>query len=1854
MADPIEGLRKRLKSGAATQRLEEWRKETLGVDSPQGEPKGPKSLAEEEDWGKYAQLVKRIGTAVTDGIGSLGRYEKHRAYHHRKMRLENVLGPNAPQKMKDRVEREYQESYNLGDKLDKAMPKMNPDPIYKKGLMGDLETALTGVARFAPTMVAAPISPGASYLMTHAMIASDKYEQYRGNNVDEDHAWNTANLGASMEAAVETLGNVFQVGQLARIMGIGTRAVKPAVAKMVSPIIRNSMAEGIEEYTQAHLEVISDQIAANPGMDGDQLWSSVSRIWKTKAFQKRARESAKIGAIGGFFPGAAAGGGRLVVHNARKRMDQARKQAFHQELTNELNEQPKLIEWDGVIYAGYDPVHHEEKVDEKKPAKEEIKEVQPVKVEEKKEPEAATEEDLGPEHETRRQKILAAEKEVLKRVDPKRAAGVPPIAKAAMEELERGGRPETTEEVKAPTPEPKFSVEVSKEQERKRRFTWGKQEKAAFQAEDGTIIEGGVIPGITPSEARRTPGKIGKYKLAAANAKKRAQAQGYNIKKGRMGTVDAEGNFTGADVIAEKTKADIEQKVFERAGKKEEKKRKAKEVLSKFEESERKKKGKKVTKLDRGVMKKMGNATAKRAVRKTVAETALGKDIDKQDLVQTAQEAIVEHLRDVHKEGKKAGRPKVTGVQKKKALRGKEGEAGKLNNELFGVAKNAVRNRIKELVGQPTGRKRADVIRAIERGETLAPKQFQEGVEKGIQKVEKGEVSTLDPDKVKEGMERQAAKLDTIEIGQAERGRYEQLLDNKQNHLKNMRRATKDETKLKHAAEIKKIDKELKKLEKTAPERRPGKVKKIKPTEHKPQKKVIEVKKQKISGPSKLQGKKVSAEAIKKHVIQRGGKTIALEKAPEQKKVPKHEPKVSKERKEDLATRTRGIGGKVEPSRVSKVEIPKKKIPPKTEKAKEDKKEVKMGAHRIFQGGDGLWYAYRAGKPNEVMGKNASLTEDGYKTKAGAQAMVAREEAKRPALPPPIKKKPKSEKRTKEQVAVRNRKAAEQRIKKREQQIKKKVAEEFDNESAQTKDAMAQVHKAFGSPGERGEISIDFGSMAQGAIDRAKQLGDWFARKTDVEYLWKRNGMPKVGQEIKIMFGKRKAYQEKTEQQLKAFIDLTRRNLGGTASREDLADIVLSAEKKDYFNKLPEDRQQKLKKSVEWMRAYFDQAQRDLKAKGIDVDFKKRMLADLKEKHAEFKKADFDSFRELENRIAEIEKMEFIHVPLMAWMDQTVKEIRRSKPGSKEGKKKIAQLKRLTTKKRRSLSIEHLLKKGFITKDQINPISIIMSYGRRVGTDLAYADIRDAAIKEGAIRVGGKKPTRKDTGIGWSHAPKTLEAFNVDGKKVWIRNDMIQILADTKAAVDQQGWFTKAMSIIKMSSFYNPLFLPAYDAIQHGMAVGPIKAARNLNPLGKRFRKALKDVYSKTPDYYEAQNNGLSSTPFDVPWNEFQDNIDTLTEITTAPAGTKLEKLRTRHPEYHAIAMKALHTLKVDATKTGSVLRSLYKGSWSLAWQLDSVVRQVTYNEMIKDGHSPREAGQIGAKFHGDYAGVPASTRKTLNKLFFTPTFKIAMSKLYGNMISGVWNTTRTMLKGKSPSQKQKVFAYGALSTVMINLGWHMFMTMNGFDDDEPGRKYVKKIKTSTGEKELVITYSNPANMFSKYMSRAWAAWGSENPIGTMFDMNSWEIHPLYRTMYQLKENKKPGGQPIYEEFDDPHEKAFKIAWHGFSNIFALLDAASRFVSREPKAIADAREAIEKDGNMFIELLNNRLMPFIFAYTRLPEKRRQVIKIQKKKRNLKALMRKSAREYPEDKEKRKKYVRNFRKQLKNILDEGKD
>ncbi len=675
----------------------------------------------------------------------------------------------------------------------------------------------------------------------------------------------------------------------------------------------------------------------------------------------------------------------------------------------------------------------------------------------------------------------------------------------------------------------------------------------------------------------------------------------------------------------------------------------------------------------------------------------------------------------------------------------------------------------------------------------------------------------------------------------------------------------------------------------------------------------------------------------------------------------------------------------------------------------------------------------------------------------------------------------------------------------------------------------------------------------------SQKLADVF----DVEAPFKRTGTPETGFHVKNYFSQRALHEEYGLVYGSELAKMVKH------SKKDLGKIVTFYENPLEFQKLSPVEYARLKPAVDMFGKYFKDAQKEYAEFGVKVDFKSRIIQDMKDMID--RTTDMGEIAALKESIKNAEQMNFVHIPSAMWFEGLL---------SKDPSMGSRVLKLLVTQRRKNVRIQDLIDRRIIKAEDVSAVDILASYARRKGRDFATLKMIRAAK--------GDALASKYNQEGFVPVPYTVPIL-----KGWqVHPAFAELLVDITKFSEGMRTVEKAFSAVKMMQFYNPFFLPVYDIVQ-GAMLGTFRTLK----APKHVRKGILDVWRKSPDYWEALDNGLASKPFNNPFASYKRTIEMVKRSKKGDVLYEMKKLHLPH----------------------EIIRSAYNLSWNTAWALDKTIRMMSYNYLRDKGYTPRDSAQIAAKFHSDYASVPAKTRRALNKVFFTPTFKITMGKLWGRMIA---DGIKATVKLGKVDKTTKLYGKGLIATFGIMEGFDLFMLSQGFVRDQWGRRYKKIIETEEGERELVLTWSTPANMFLKYIFRAKQALapGVENPILSFFEMNIWEVHPVHRIAYQIASNKGSDNEDIYNRFDksildgEAPVREIKQLRYALKNIVRITGFMDK-TKHDKKAI----EETQKEMGQVLEMVTR---PFVFKYLRSPVQRRVGYKVNKLRADFERLLRK--------------------------------
>ena len=747
-----------------------------------------------------------------------------------------------------------------------------------------------------------------------------------------------------------------------------------------------------------------------------------------------------------------------------------------------------------------------------------------------------------------------------------------------------------------------------------------------------------------------------------------------------------------------------------------------------------------------------------------------------------------------------------------------------------------------------------------------------------------------------------------------------------------------------------------------------------------------------------------------------------------------------------------------------------------------------------------------------------------------------------------------------------------------------------------------------------GTVTGEAGSIHIPSMAEVQNIGTKLSSVFSIQAPFIKAGAKETGFQVKNYFGN---IGFSHQQGLKLINDMNRfdvkpvtvKESGFKASGElDYTDLTYLSERPGYFVKLtPEEKKlaspakkaykdyaEKWFKKVNeigWLGEPFPQSliTRNIKTIGNLKASLPRLKGEAKAKA----QAEINKLQDQIDRIKK-QKIQFVSIPAKAILSKAD-----SDPILRE---KIMSI--LPHWGRTTITVKDLVDSGIITRKDADIRNIIGEYSDRMGRKYALGKIFENAEKEGLIKSQAEKPD-------WPTARITVKGEHLSipqlrGKRLDpFFSDVITSFF-SKGQVGMGGVF----GIIKMAQFYNPLFMPMYDVLQAaalGVFLNPVKGAEYI-------AKGVKDSFLKTENWERASENGTFSKPFVIPYDKFE------YQFTEAMKDNKMGDF-----------------LKKAVLPTNWI-PMLYTASWHTAWKLDETVRMMSFNYLKDKGMTDREAGQMAALFHSDYASVPPATRKMLNKVFFTPTFKITMGKLYLNMLKGGVDILK---KGTKATTEDKLLARGALLALAGMTGIGLYFKSQGYEEEEKFRKYSKKVETDEGIKENVITLANPFNIPWRYYYRVKGAFKPQttNVAEKMLQIVKWDLHPIWRVGADVVDNYNWN---VYNPFDKTGKIASDVGLYATGE-FVKITKSILESAKEGEIKADAFKAMQKDFGKIEAIV---LKPFVFNYLREVEEKRKSWAIQKLQKDFRLMMYISPSKDPEENYER---LQNFNKRMQEIM-----
>jgi len=651
----------------------------------------------------------------------------------------------------------------------------------------------------------------------------------------------------------------------------------------------------------------------------------------------------------------------------------------------------------------------------------------------------------------------------------------------------------------------------------------------------------------------------------------------------------------------------------------------------------------------------------------------------------------------------------------------------------------------------------------------------------------------------------------------------------------------------------------------------------------------------------------------------------------------------------------------------------------------------------------------------------------------------------------------------------------------------------------------------------------------------ARKAATWLLDALQVEPQFKRIGAPETGLAFKAYHPRRNAELDKS---ISAARDLMKNY---KLTPEEWQKMTLIASKPTKFYRMSKEDRAKYSPVYKDINNFFKDYAERLKKVGVIIEeWPLSALRRMSEQRSHLEVA-LDSPRMTKERVGKIKeeindidlaisfikksKPQYIHIP-RTWLESFWEKNAENAP------KIVSQFFR----ERKTLDLEELanflIDKNYIKPKDLDIRKIMAIYGHKVGHKIALAEIINAGTKEGLIKDIDEAPRN------WQalsrHIFPTLRGKRIHPVFVdYFEKNLIK-----------QGFMPpvagRLLGTIKLLQFYNPLFLPMYDVVQtwwSGALISP--------KLPRYIKRAYISMVKKDEPYWDMSYWGGFSTPYTPSFDTYVKQID--------------RKLGER-----------------TFLKRAGQFLNVYQHSWTIAWWLDNLIRMIPYHYYVEKGYSPKDAAQLTARAQADYASIPPSTRKFLNKFLFTPSFKISMMAAQTEMIkdAGKYLFGGSKIRQGMPAYEKQMakMLTGLVSGVILR---DLTMHALGFKTDQFGLKYVKTIQTDEGEKELVIHAASPDNVFLRFFHRFKSLPTEHDKFKGFLERARWEAHPAWQWVQEVSSNKSFSSEPIYNPFDDPKKITADVLKYTAARIFRI----SEILPGMPKSTRglEAYKALVKD-----------------------------------------------------------------------------
>ncbi len=325
-----------------------------------------------------------------------------------------------------------------------------------------------------------------------------------------------------------------------------------------------------------------------------------------------------------------------------------------------------------------------------------------------------------------------------------------------------------------------------------------------------------------------------------------------------------------------------------------------------------------------------------------------------------------------------------------------------------------------------------------------------------------------------------------------------------------------------------------------------------------------------------------------------------------------------------------------------------------------------------------------------------------------------------------------------------------------------------------------------------------------------------------------------------------------------------------------------------------------------------------------------------------------------------------------------------------------------------------------------------------------------------------------------------------------------------------------------------------------------------------------------------------------------------------------------------------------------AIHEKLYDSMQTVAWVgFDMIPRMATYNWLRSLGLNARDAAQMAARIHGDYASVPAELRRKLNKFLYVPTFPIVMTKNTIQMLKSSGKVAKISYERAKGEKKEKIDpktkaeASQLIGATIILGAAHLTMKALGFDTVFPLWHYKRDYRDREGKLKTQHFYlSFPITTLWKQIGRIYEVFGErgvENRIWRLVKRLKLNLSIPIQIAWEIAENSTRSWKNVYDPRAPAYEQAMDTLAFIAKRALPLLGLplGERFTDPVQK-----EEMIKEFG----WLIN--MVPSMFTFKTDTDRRRAKIKANRLKRKMQWLKKK--------KKLTPKELENYKREIKKL------